>query len=346
MKMDKRNWLILFCCVVLLTACSKVSLSASDNSALTETTQALETPLPQRFRSMAAGSYGTCLIIAPDGSLVGWGANENGELPGVNSSLSFEERQVFLENMQEVYTGYSMDAALGQNGTLYVWATQQDSGLGHADAQTTPYPEVYAVMDQVQMADTGMGYAAAIREDGSLWVWGNNDCGQLGNDTTGGDHVQPEQRMDDAAFVYCDLFDTYVITQDHELYTFGCIGGSVPKQIASDVADISTSSAGISILTTDNQVYIGTVSESGGIAWEPYAENAQRLLPGGYVDREGVLWLFQGEKEPMQAAEAVVDGSFYRENTYLCLTSDGTLREIDLETGEELWNWSWYNILP
>lgn len=52
--------------------------------------------------------------------------------------------------------------------------------------------------------------------------------------------------MDDAAFVYCDLFDTYVITQDHELYTFGCIGGSVPKQIASDVVDISTSSAGIS----------------------------------------------------------------------------------------------------
>ena len=260
MKMDKRNWLILFCCVVLLTACSKVSLSASDNSALTETTQALETPLPQRFRSMAAGAYGTCLIIAPDGSLVGWGANENGELPGVNSSLSFEERQVFLEDVQEVYSGYSMDAALGQDGTLYVWATQQDRDLGHADAQTTPYPEVYAVMDQVQMADTGMGYAAAIREDGSLWVWGNNDYGQLGNGTTGGDHVQPEQRMDDAAFVSCDLFDTYVITQDHELYTFGCIGGSVPKQIASDVVDISTSSAGISILTTDNKIYIGTVS--------------------------------------------------------------------------------------
>ena len=68
--------------------------------------------------------------------------------------------------------------------------------------------------------------------------------------------------MDDAAFVYCDLFDTYVITQDHELYTFGCIGGSGPKQIASDVVDISTSSAGISILTTDNKIYIGTVSES------------------------------------------------------------------------------------
>ena len=133
MKMDQRNWLFLFCCVVLLTACSQVSPSTSGNSALAETTEALETPLSQRFRSMAAGSYGTCLIIAPDGSLVGWGANENGELPGVNSSLSFEERQVFLEHMQEVYSGYSMDAALGQNGTLYAWATQQDRGLGHAD---------------------------------------------------------------------------------------------------------------------------------------------------------------------------------------------------------------------
>ena len=346
MKIYKRNWLFLFCSVMLLTACSQVFHSTSDDSALKETTVAPEAPLSQRFRSMAAGSYGTCLIISPDGSLVGWGANENGELPGVNSSLSFEERQVFLKNIQEVYTGYSMDAALGQNGTLYVWATQQDSGLGHADAQTTPYPEVYAVMDQVQMADTGMGYAAAIREDGSLWVWGNNDNGQLGNGTTGGGNFQPEKRMDHAAFIYCDLFDTYVITQDHELYTFGCIGGPVPKQIASDVVDVSTSSVGISILTTDNNIYIGTVSESDGISWEPYAENAQRLLPGGYVDTEGVLWLFQSEKEPMQTVEAVVDGSYYYENTYLCLTSDGTLREIDLKTGEELWNWSWYHILP
>lgn len=346
MKINKWNWLYLLCCIVLLTACSQVSPSASDNSALADTTEALETPLSQRFRSMAAGAYGTCLIIAPDGSLVGWGANENGELPGVNSSLSFEDRQVFLENMQEVYTGYSMDAALGQNGTLYVWATKQDSGLGHAEAQTTPYPEIYAVMDQVQMADTGMGYAAAIREDGSLWVWGYNDYGQLGNGTTGGGHFQPEKRMEDAAFICCDLFDTYVITQDHELYTFGCIGGPVPKQIASDAVDVSTSSVGISILTTENKIYIGTVSESDGISWEPYAENAQRLLPGGYVDTEGVLWLFQSEKEPVQAVEAVVDGAFYHENTYLCLTSDGMLREIDLETGEELWNWSWYDILP
>ena len=48
----------------------------------------------------------------------------------------------------------------------------------------------------------------------------------------------------------------------------------------------------------------------------------------------------------MQVVEDVVDGSFYQENTYLCLTSDGTLREIDLETGKEVWNWPWYHILP
>ena len=44
----------------------------------------------------------------------------------------------------------------------------------------------------------------------------------------------------------------------------------------------------------------------------------QRLLPGGYVDKEGVLWLFQRDEKPMRAAEAVVDGSFYQEtHTYV-----------------------------
>ena len=71
MKIYKKNLLLSLCCVVLLTACSQVSPSTSANSALTETIKSQETPLSQRFRSMAAGSYGTCLILAPDGSLVG-----------------------------------------------------------------------------------------------------------------------------------------------------------------------------------------------------------------------------------------------------------------------------------
>ena len=65
------------------------------------------------------------MVTAPNGDLVGWGNNERGDLPGTTRAFPFQERRVFLENIQEVYAGYSITGTLDRDGRLYVWASAQ-----------------------------------------------------------------------------------------------------------------------------------------------------------------------------------------------------------------------------
>ena len=163
MKLDQRNWLFLLCCVVLLTACSQVSPSTPGNSALAETTEALETPLPLRFRSMAAGAYGTL----PDhlrrtARWLAGAPTENGELPGVNSSLSFEERQVVLGRCAGSLFWVLHGCGAGARWNALRLGNPAGSWLGSCGTHRPRHiPKSMRSWMQVQMADTGMGYAAA-----------------------------------------------------------------------------------------------------------------------------------------------------------------------------------------
>ena len=312
----------------------------------------LEFPDPTECSTLAAGNWGTCMIVAPNGDLVGWGINERAEFPGFYTALSFEERRVFLQNIRQVYKSFSISAALDRAGNLLVWSSSQSLGQGHAYAQATDHPEVFLAMDQVRMADIGMYYAAVIREDGSFWVWGTNMFGQLGDGTLT-DCPQPRKMLDNAAFVYCDDFNTFVVTEDHALYAAGAMAGPTLRRIATGVVEVNTlSDGGFSVLTTDGRVYqcrsarTGPEDTNDVILYNLCAENAQRLLPGGYVDTDGAFWFLSSGQPPTRVLENVVAKSGYTEETFLCLTADGMLRELEYETLEEVWNWPLAEIVP
>ena len=392
MKCLRKYWIWSLCCMLLLTACSparsqsspqaeqetvlepvrRTEPEAETEAVLSESApesvgpekfvppkldQPTETPLdfpaPGEIRTLAAVGLGSCLVIAPDGDLVGWGPCERAEFPGYHDPLSFEERRVFLKNIQQVYKSFSTSAALDRDGNFLVWSTPQDRELGHTSAQSTEYPEVYLAMDQLRMADIGMGYAAVIREDGSLWVWGRNMFGQLG-DGTCEDSSVPRKMLDNAAFVFCNLFETFVITKDHKLYAAG-FGGSTLRCIAMGAVEVNTlSSEGYSVLTTDGRVYqcrsarTGPEDTSDVILYDLCAENAKRLLPGGYVDTDGTFWFLSAGQPPVRVADHVVDYIYYNgdENTGLLVGEDGILREIDCKTLEEVCCWPLAELVP
>ena len=202
------------------------------------------------------------------------------------------------------------------------------------------------------MADIGMGYVAAIREDGSLWVWGSrNFYGQMIDDSLE-DIPEPRKLLDNAAFVYCDLLDTFVVTEDHELYAIGCVAGSTLRCIATGVVEVNKIGGGFSVLTTDGRVYqcrsarTGPEDPNDEILYELRAENAQHLLPGGYVDTDGTLWFLPADQPPVRVLDNVVERSALGDDTFLCQTSDGMLRELERETFEEVWSWPMEEISP
>ena len=303
----------------------------------------LELPLALRRNSMQA-SAGSVMVIAPNGDLVGWGNGEDGDLPGTIRAFPFQERRVFLENVQEVYTGYGISGALDRDGNFYVWGTAPE-GL---DVPAIPEnPDIFPAMDQVRAADTGLSYAAAIREDGSLWLWGSNMYGKLGNGGAEDQSYPPEKRMDHAAAVLCDITETFVLTEDGDLYAFGVVGGPTPVCIGSGFIALGGSFGwGPTLLTAEGQVQTIVTPEDGERRFQVCAEEAAQLVPGGYIDRDGALWQLRTDAPPRRLADDAVDACRDGLGAVLYLSSDGLLHQLDETTGQETWSWPLEEIYP
>ena len=76
----------------------------------------------------------------------------------------------------------------------------------------------------------GFGYSIAIDESGNLWTWGENNCGQLGNNSTTNSLV-PIQIKNGTKFKAISAGSNHSLAIDvnDELWGFGYIGSGVTK---------------------------------------------------------------------------------------------------------------------
>lgn len=350
---------LLFCLLGLFfVGCAPVQQPESQSPATTESqdsagqetdsepltpnpAQMPELPLQLR-RNTVQGAWGSYYVIAPNGDLVGWGSNERGELPGTQTSVPFSQRQVYLHQVKEVYCGYSLYAALDEDGRLYTWNAE----LFCDEAQfVAGREELAVVMEHVQTAAIGLSHAAAILDDGSLWVWGNNQYGVLGNGTDDGKDYPPEKRMEHVQAVFCDTTDTFVITEQAELYAFGALAGPEPKKLADGIAEIQYGLGYLQVRTTGGQVQKLEV-QNGEVQFVPVADGAAQLVNSGYIDAGGTLWYWDAQQQAVEAAQQVVDACQPEAGRMFYLTADGTLHSVEPETGKETLSADLQEILP
>jgi len=130
--------------------------------------------------SVTAGNNHT-LILAADGTIYSWGANDNGQLGvGDTEARSAVTKIGTANNWRTLSAGDYHSVALKTNATLWTWGFNAygQLGIGNTNNQTIPL-QIGSDSDW-KIGSAGVGHTLAIKDDGSFWTWGRNDYGQLG----------------------------------------------------------------------------------------------------------------------------------------------------------------------
>ena len=133
--------------------------------------------------NLSTGSYHS-LAIKADGTLWGWGRNNEGQLGnGTNTASNKPVKAGTSSNWAKVATGSVYSLAIKNDGTLWAWGGNDWGQLGTGDYSSRNFPVQIGTANNWAKIEAGNLHSLAIKTDGTLWAWGVNFDGQLGDGT-------------------------------------------------------------------------------------------------------------------------------------------------------------------
>jgi alpha-tubulin suppressor-like RCC1 family protein len=135
---------------------------------------------------LAAGWKHTC-AITPEGAVMCWGENENGQLG--DGSRTDRNRPVDVVNIDvaaaAVAAGSAHTCILTGEGGAKCWGRNLEGQLGDGTAERSSEPVNVAGLESgVAAIAAGDFHTCALMETGSVMCWGENENGQLGDGTS------------------------------------------------------------------------------------------------------------------------------------------------------------------
>ncbi len=137
--------------------------------------------------------YSHGLVIAPDGSLWSWGAEDLGwpvlglgQTNGVPAFSPLLRRISPATNWTRVSAGQDHNLALKSDGTIWAWGANRRGQMGTnavSGALQSSLVRSGPGNDWVDV-EAGSVCSYALKKDGSLWAWGLNNFCQLGIGST------------------------------------------------------------------------------------------------------------------------------------------------------------------
>ncbi len=156
---------------------------------------------------IVAGGTHTC-ALTPEGSVVCWGANSNGQLgdgvSGVEGDPTPGLAKVLHSGVTSLSLAWGRTCALTATGRVYCWGK---TAMPNGDPSSTPI-EVTGLGSQVVQLAVGEMHVCARTLPGKVMCWGYNGEGGLGNGTTSETYVDtpvvaiPSGAVDIAVYGY------------------------------------------------------------------------------------------------------------------------------------------------
>jgi alpha-tubulin suppressor-like RCC1 family protein len=170
-----------------------------DGTNESRTTPVPVTALGTGVVALAAGSDHS-LALKSDGSVLGWGLNQDGQVGGGGfGSIYTQPVQVVGlgagSGVVAIAAGARHSLALKSDGTVLAWGNGNvgQIGDGGIDNRYTPTP-VYGIGpgSGTTAISAGSFHNLALRSDGTVLAWGYNISGQVGNGQTSTRVTTPE----------------------------------------------------------------------------------------------------------------------------------------------------------
>lgn len=156
--------------------------------------------------------------VTKDGGLYKWdGMDKN------NSKYNTFSPVLIMENVKYAVHNDERTAVITYDGELYTWETEAVVKM----EKDNPY--IRKVLDDVEMVSAGHGMFAGITTDSSLYTWGTGgvEANAYGYEAetspyTLGEINTPKKIMDNVRYVQTTGLNTIAITEDDDLYVWGC----------------------------------------------------------------------------------------------------------------------------
>jgi alpha-tubulin suppressor-like RCC1 family protein len=128
---------------------------------------------------------GHSIAVKTDGSLWGWGANDQGQQCDAPTANRLTPTHIgALTNWSSVAGGQSHSLVQKTDGTLWGCGLNSSGQLGNGTWNTGSTPVQVTGLSTIREPISGATHSGAVQADGSIWTWGANLYGQLGNGTT------------------------------------------------------------------------------------------------------------------------------------------------------------------
>ena len=177
------------------------------------------------------------LALTRDGKVMSWGSNSTGELGVGTRETGWTPAEVTgLTNIVAIAAGtgqgtYGVSAAVGQDGTLWVWGSGSSAQMGNGVSNPSPddpggrnlLPLQVKGIAGAKAAAVGAGHIAALLNDGSVRAWGMNGYGELGLGRTSSYEAVPVRvpGISNVAALRLGGYNSYAVRSDGTLWVWG-----------------------------------------------------------------------------------------------------------------------------